>query len=85
MCRALREPLSLCRLKATVSRGGTYEASVAAKGQAALRSLHRTQAPCAQFRTIKGAVDAIGVAKRFGQATETCSLCHAVRDGIKAG
>ena len=25
MCRALRDPLSLCRLKATVSRGGTYE------------------------------------------------------------
>ena len=25
VCRALRDPLSLCRLKATVSRGGTYE------------------------------------------------------------
>jgi hypothetical protein len=25
VCRALRDPISLCRLKATVSRGGTYE------------------------------------------------------------
>jgi hypothetical protein len=36
-------------------------------------------------RTIKGAIDAVGAAKGFRWATEMCSRCGAVQDGIKAG
>jgi hypothetical protein len=35
--------------------------------------------------TIRNAIDAIGSAKGFRRATEACSQCGAVRDGIKAG
>ena len=36
-------------------------------------------------KDIMGAMHAIGMAKGFRRATEACSRCGEVRDGIKAG
>jgi len=36
-------------------------------------------------KDINGAMHAIGTAKGFRWATEACSRCGAIRDGIKAG